>query len=63
MKIKKTMIIRTNPQLQPRYLYKIHDKLYDLTNFVKVHPGGIYMFNNLKPYTNITHIIKILKLV
>ena len=44
-------------QLQPRYRYKIHDKLYDLTDFVKVHPGGIDMFNNLKPDTNITPMI------
>lgn len=44
-------------QLQPRYRYKIHDKLYDLTEFVKVHPGGIEMFNNLKPDTNITPMI------
>jgi linoleoyl-CoA desaturase len=45
------------PQLQPRYRYKIHDKLYDLKDFVKVHPGGIDMFNNLKPDTNITPMI------
>jgi linoleoyl-CoA desaturase len=45
------------PQLQPRYRYKIHDKLYDLTDFVKIHPGGIDMFNNLKPDTNITPMI------
>ena len=45
------------PQLQPRYRYKIHDKLYDLTDFVKVHPGGQDMFNNLKPDTNITPMI------
>jgi linoleoyl-CoA desaturase len=45
------------PQLQPRYRYKIHNKIYDLTDFVKVHPGGIYMFNNLKPDTNITPMI------
>ena len=44
-------------QLQPKYRYKIHDKLYDLTDFVKVHPGGIDMFNNLKPDTNITTMI------
>ena len=43
--------------LQPRYRYKIHDKLYDLTHFVKVHPGGIDMFNNLKADTNITPMI------
>lgn len=45
------------PQLQPRYRYKIHDKLYDLKDFVKIHPGGIDMFNNLKPDTNITPMI------
>ena len=50
-------IISRPPQLQPRYRYKIHDKLYDLTDFVKVHPGGIDMFNNLKPDTNITPMI------
>ena len=42
---------------QQIYRYKIHDKLYDLTEFVKVHPGGIDMFNNLKPDTNITPMI------
>jgi linoleoyl-CoA desaturase len=35
-------------------MYKIHDKLYDLTDFVKIHPGGQDMFNNLKTNTNIT---------
>ena len=44
-------------QLQPNYRYKIHDKLYDLTDFVGVHPGGMYMFNNLKLDTNITPMI------
>ena len=39
------------------YRYKIHDKLYDLTDFVKIHPGGQDMFNNLKPDTNITPMI------
>ena len=50
-------IIAPPPHLQPRYRYKIHDKLYDLTDFVKVHPGGQDMFNNLKPDTNITPMI------
>jgi linoleoyl-CoA desaturase len=45
------------PPIQPRYRYKIHDKLYDLTDFVKIHPGGQDMFNNLKPDTNITPMI------
>jgi linoleoyl-CoA desaturase len=44
-------------QLQPRYRYKIHDKLYDLIDFLKFHPGGQDMFNNLKPDTNITPMI------
>jgi len=44
-------------QPNPKYCYKIHDKLYDLTDFVNIHPGGIDMFNNLKPDTNITPMI------
>jgi linoleoyl-CoA desaturase len=40
-----------------RYLYKIHDKLYDLTEFVKNHPGGEDVFKNLKTYSNITPMI------
>ena len=44
-------------QLQPIYRYKIHDKLYDLTDFINIHPGGQDMFNNLKPDTNITPMI------
>ena len=43
--------------LQPIYRYKIHDKLYDLRDFVNIHPGGIDMFNNLKTDTNITGMI------
>jgi linoleoyl-CoA desaturase len=31
--------------------------MYDLTDFVKIHPGGIDMFNNLKPDTNITTMV------
>ena len=44
-------------ELSPRYRYKIHDKLYDLTDFVKVHPGGTEMFNYLKTDSNITPMI------
>jgi len=44
-------------KLKPRHRYKIHDNLYDLTDFVKIHPGGQDMFNNLKPDTNITPMI------
>ena len=39
------------------YRYKIHDKMYDLSEFVKIHPGGVDMFNNLKKNTNITPMI------
>ena len=40
-----------------RYRYKIHDKFYDLTEFVKIHPGGTDMFNHLEENTNITPMI------
>lgn len=39
------------------YRFKIHDKLYDLTEFAKIHPGGIGVFKYLKPDTNITPLI------
>jgi linoleoyl-CoA desaturase len=39
------------------FRYKIHDKLYDLTDFVKIHPGGQEMFSHLKPDSNITPMI------
>ena len=44
-------------QLQPIFRYKIHDRLYDLTDFAKIHPGRIDMFNNLKTDTNITPMV------
>ena len=40
-----------------RYQYKIHDKMYNLAEFVKVHPGGEDMFNNLKPNIDITPLL------
>lgn len=40
-----------------RHVYKIHDKLYDLEEFVKIHPGGTDMFDNLKSHVNITPMI------
>jgi len=49
--------MHTKTIIASRYRYKIHDKLYDLKDFVKIHPGGIDMFNNLKPDTNITPMI------
>jgi linoleoyl-CoA desaturase len=51
------MNVAHNHEFQPIYRYKVHDKLYDLTDFVKVHPGGIDMFNHLKPDTNITPMV------
>jgi hypothetical protein len=47
-----------NPRAtQPRYRYKIHDKRYDLTEFVNVHPGGKDMFDNLPVDANITPMV------
>jgi hypothetical protein len=43
--------------LKNKYRYKIHDKIYNLSDFVKIHPGGQDMFNNLPPDTNITHMV------
>jgi linoleoyl-CoA desaturase len=40
-----------------KHLYKIHDKLYDLTEFTKLHPGGEDIFNNLQTNTNITPMV------
>ena len=39
------------------YRYKIHDKIYDVSDFIKVHPGGTEMFKYLKKDTNITPMI------
>lgn len=38
-------------------MFKVHDKLYDITEFIQIHPGGTDMFRHLKPYTNITPMI------
>ena len=37
--------------------YKIDDKYYDLSEFVKIHPGGQDIFNHLKNNTNITPMV------
>lgn len=42
---------------ESKYRYKIHNRLYDLTDFVKIHPGGTDIFNSLKSDTNITPMI------
>ena len=38
-------------------MFKIHDKMYDLTEFKSVHPGGDDIFNHLQENTDITPII------
>jgi len=45
------------PCLKTSYRYKIHDKIYDLTDFVNIHPGGSQVFTNLNEDTNITPMI------
>jgi linoleoyl-CoA desaturase len=45
------------PSSHPRYRYKVHDELYDLTDFVNIHPGGQDMFSHLISDTNITPMI------
>jgi len=37
--------------------YKIHDKIYDLKDFIKIHPGGKDMFSHLLPESNITPLL------
>jgi len=37
--------------------YKIHDKIYDLKDFIKIHPGGKDMFSHLTPDSNITPLL------
>ena len=39
------------------HLYCVHDKLYDLTDFVSKHPGGTNVFENLKSRIDITPMI------
>ena len=40
-----------------RHIYCVHDKLYDLADFVSKHPGGTNVFANLRPLTDITPMI------
>lgn len=40
-----------------KYIYCVHDKLYNLANFVDKHPGGTNVFSNLKSHTDITPLI------
>ena len=48
-----TLLVKNNVDSKNN-LYKIHDKLYDLCEFIKIHPGGQEMFSYFQSYTNIT---------
>lgn len=37
--------------------YQIHNDMYDLSSFIKIHPGGDDMFNNLKSRSDITSFV------
>ena len=39
------------------HIYCIHDRLYDVADFVNKHPGGSNVFSNLKSHTDITPMI------
>ena len=39
------------------HIYCVHDKLYNLADFVSKHPGGTNVFANLTPYTDITPMV------
>jgi linoleoyl-CoA desaturase len=39
------------------HIYCIHDRLYNVADFVSKHPGGTNVFANLKPLTDITPMI------
>lgn len=40
-----------------QHLYCIHDKIYNIADFVEKHPGGINAFANLRLYTDITPLV------
>jgi len=40
-----------------QHIYCIHDRLYNLADFVSKHPGGTNVFVNLRPFTDITPMI------
>ena len=40
-----------------RHIYCIHDRLYNVADFVSKHPGGTNVFANLRPLTDITPMI------
>ena len=40
-----------------QYIYCVHDKLYNLVDFVSKHPGGTNVFSNVKSYSDITPMV------
>ena len=40
-----------------RHIYCIHDRLYNVADFISKHPGGTNVFANLRPLTDITPMI------
>ena len=40
-----------------RHIYCVHDRLYNVADFVSKHPGGTNVFANLRPLTDITPMI------
>jgi len=40
-----------------QHIYCIHDRLYNVADFVSKHPGGTNVFANLKSHTDITPMI------
>jgi len=40
-----------------RHIYCVHDKLYNIADFVGKHPGGANVFSDLKSYSDITPMI------
>jgi linoleoyl-CoA desaturase len=47
----------TKTKEKEKYIFNVNNELYDLTNFIPLHPGGTDMFNCLKPGSNITSMI------
>ena len=52
-----TIETKETKETKDKYTFLINNEIYDLTNFVPLHPGGADMFNCLKPGSNITSMI------
>jgi cytochrome b involved in lipid metabolism len=57
IKTKETKETKETKNVKDKYTFSINNEIYDLTNFVPLHPGGADMFNCLKPGSNITSMI------